>query len=183
MSHVDWEKIKAEYLQGGTSYRKLANKHSVSFSTLRARAIKEKWSNKRDEVCIKAATKAEQKIVSQRAKDIELLDKSRTLLIQKLHRSIEKFPDVPGNRMEQSVTELIEANDDSEDKTKKKIPKQKTVRFESDLMKMVQTLDKLMALTGYVNTDEGDIDDGFMDALHDQALEVTADDTDIPEDS
>lgn len=157
MSHVDWEMIKAEYLQGGISYRKLADKHGVSFSTLRARAIKEKWSDKRDEVCNKAATKVEQKIVSQRAKDIELLDRSRTLLIQKLHRSIEKFPDIPGNRMEQSVTELIGADDDSKDKPKKKIPRQKTVRFESDLIKMVSALDKLMELTGYSITG-GDCD-------------------------
>ena len=182
MSHVDWNKIKAEYLQGGTSYRKLAEKYSVSFSTLEKRARSESWAEQRKDVSEEAAAKARQKIVSQRAKDIELLDRSRTLLIQKLHRTIEKFPDIPGNRMEQSVIEFIGADDESEEKSKKKFPKQKTVRFESDLMKMVQTLDKLMEMTGYVNTGENDVDDGFMDALHAQALEVTADDTDIPED-
>ncbi|MEE1200127.1 MAG: helix-turn-helix domain-containing protein, partial [Christensenellales bacterium] len=82
MSHVDWEKIKAEYLQGGTSYRKLADKHGVPFSTLEKKARSENWTEQRKEVGEKAATKARQKIVSQRAKDIELLDRSRTLLIQ-----------------------------------------------------------------------------------------------------
>lgn len=183
MSHVEWEKIKAEYLQGGTSQRKLAEKYGISYNTFKDRASREAWAKQREEIHSKSAAKAQQKIVSQRAKDIELLDKSRTLLIQKLHSSIEKFPDIPGNRMEQSITEMIAADGDPEDKTKKKIPKQKTVRFESDLVKLVQTLDKLMALTGYVNTGENDVDDGFMGALHDQALEVAADDTDIPEDS
>lgn len=182
MSHVDWEKIKAEYLQGGTSYRKLADKHGVPFSTLEKKARSENWTEQRKEVGEKAATKARQKIVSQRAKDIELLDRSRTLLIQKLHRTIEKFPDIPGNRMEQSVTEFMGADDDSEEKPKKKSPKQKTVRFESDLMKMVQTLDKLMEMTGYTIIADADADDGFLDALNAQAAEVTVDDADIPED-
>lgn len=182
MSHVDWEKIKAEYLQGGTSYRKLADKHGVSFSTLEKRARSENWAEQRKDVSEEAATKARQKIVSQRAKDIELLDRSRTLLIQKLHRTIEKFPDIPGNRMEQSVTEFIGADDEPEEKPKKKSPKQKTVRFESDLMKMVQTLDKLMEMTGYTIIADADADDGFLDALNAQAAEVTVDDADIPED-
>ena len=182
MSHVDWEKIKAEYLQGGTSYRKLAEKHGVRLCTLANRAKIEEWPKQLKDVEYKASTKAVQKIVSQRAKDIELLDKSRTLLIQKLHRSIEKFPDIPGNRMEQSVTELIGADDDSEGKPKKKIPKQKTVRFESDLMKMVSALDKLMEMTGYTNIGDTDADDGFLEALNARAAEVTVDDADIPED-
>lgn len=182
MSHVEWEKIKAEYLQGGTSYRKLANKHNVSFSVLEKRARSENWVEQRKDVSDEAAAKARQKIVSQRAKDIELLDSSRTLLIQRLHRSIEKFPDIPGNRMEQSVTELIAADGATEDNSRKKIPKQKTVRFESDLMKMVQTLDKLMAMTGYTIIADADADDGFLDALNGQAAEVTEDDADTPED-
>lgn len=182
MSHVDWEKIKAEYLQGGTSYRKLAEKYSVSRTTLEQRARKEEWTKQREDVQCKAEAIARRKIVSQRAKDIELLDSSRTLLIQKLHRTIEKFPDIPGNRMEQSVTEFIGADDESEEKPKKKSPKQKTVRFESDLMKMVQTLDKLMEMTGYTIIADADADDGFLDALNAQAAEVTADDADIPED-
>lgn len=181
VSHVDWEKIKAEYLQGGTSYRKLADKHGVSFSTLRARAIKEKWADKRDEVCNKAATKVEQKIVSQRAKDIELLDRSRTLLIQKLHRSIEKLPDIPGNRMEQCMSEILLS--DSDGSESQKIPKRKTVRFESDLLKMVQTLDKLMEMSGYANQAAAEADDGFIEAFNAFAEEVSADDGDIPEDS
>ena len=182
MSNVDWQKIKAEYLQGGTSYRKLAEKHGVSFSTLKQRAIKEEWASLREEVYHRSDTIAQQKIVSQRAKDIASLERSRSMLIAKLENSISKFPDIPGNRMEQSVTEPIKAGDDAEGQTGKKSPWQKTVRFESDLLKMTATLGKLMEMIGYSGADEESADDGFLEALNAQAVEVTEDDSDIPED-
>ena len=40
---VDWKRIKAEYISGGTSYRKLATKYEVKLSALRNVAEKEKW--------------------------------------------------------------------------------------------------------------------------------------------
>ena len=40
---MDWKRIKAEYIAGGTSYRKLAEKHGVSFNTLKTRAKEEQW--------------------------------------------------------------------------------------------------------------------------------------------
>ena len=42
---MDWKDIKAEYIAGGTSYRKLAKKYGVSFSTLRGIAEREKWTD------------------------------------------------------------------------------------------------------------------------------------------
>ena len=47
---VEWSRIKAEYIAGGTSYRKLAEKYGVSFSTLRKVAAKEHWSELRNNV-------------------------------------------------------------------------------------------------------------------------------------
>lgn len=41
---MDWNKIKQEYISGGISYRKLAEKHGVSESTLSKRAMNEKWA-------------------------------------------------------------------------------------------------------------------------------------------
>jgi transposase-like protein len=54
---VDWKQIKAEYIAGGTSYRKLAEKHGVSFSTLRKVAAKEQWTELRNKAGAKADTK------------------------------------------------------------------------------------------------------------------------------
>ena len=44
---ADWKRIKAEYIAGGTSYRKLADKHGVSRTTLERRAKEEKWTDLR----------------------------------------------------------------------------------------------------------------------------------------
>lgn len=44
---ADWKKIKAEYIKGGISYRKLAEKHGVSPTTLTKVAIREGWNEAR----------------------------------------------------------------------------------------------------------------------------------------
>lgn len=54
---ADWKKIKAEYIAGDISYRKLAAKYSVSFSTLRNIAIREKWTDLREQAENKSVTK------------------------------------------------------------------------------------------------------------------------------
>ncbi len=54
---MDWKKLKAEYIAGGTSYRKLADKYDVSFHTLRKQAAKENWKALRDETTAKTVTK------------------------------------------------------------------------------------------------------------------------------
>ena len=53
---MDWNEIKAEYIAGGTSYRKLATKYGVSFSTLRDMAIREKWTELKEQARNKAVT-------------------------------------------------------------------------------------------------------------------------------
>ena len=58
---VDWLRIKTEYINGGISYRKLAEKYGISFSVLKDRAVKEKWTDSRKEHTNKIRTKTEQK--------------------------------------------------------------------------------------------------------------------------
>lgn len=62
---MDWKKIKAEYIAGGTSYRKLAAKYGVSFSTLRDTAIREKWTDLREQARNKSVTKLVESIGEQ----------------------------------------------------------------------------------------------------------------------
>lgn len=62
LSVSDWTKIKAEYLAGGTSYRKLAEKHNVSFSTLRKVAAKEQWTELRNKTRARTDTKMSERI-------------------------------------------------------------------------------------------------------------------------
>lgn len=53
---MDWKKLKAEYIAGDISYRKLAEKHGVSFSTLKEQARRGKWTELREKSRHKADT-------------------------------------------------------------------------------------------------------------------------------
>lgn len=44
---MDWKKMKKEYIKGGISQRKLAEKHGISYGTLRKVAEKENWAELR----------------------------------------------------------------------------------------------------------------------------------------
>lgn len=59
---MDWKRIKAEYIAGGTSYRKLAEKYGVSFNTLKTRAKEEQWYNLRQQKDHKTTTKIVEKL-------------------------------------------------------------------------------------------------------------------------
>lgn len=60
---VDWLKIKTEYINGDISYRKLAEKHSIPFPTLRDRATNEGWKGQRDKQRNEVVTRTKQKTV------------------------------------------------------------------------------------------------------------------------
>ena len=44
---MSWKRIKAEYIAGGISLQKLAEKYDVSFSTIQKKSMEEKWGNLR----------------------------------------------------------------------------------------------------------------------------------------
>ena len=60
---VDWLKIKTEYINGGISYRKIAEKHGISFAVLKDRAVKEHWADERERHANRIRTATEQKTV------------------------------------------------------------------------------------------------------------------------
>lgn len=53
---VDWKKLRAEYLKGGTSYRQLSAKYNVPLKTLARRAKAEEWNEHRLQVDNSVAT-------------------------------------------------------------------------------------------------------------------------------
>lgn len=85
---MDWNKLKAEYISGGTSYRKLSEKYGVPFSTLKEHARREHWTDLRDKARHKADTKfaniigEKQALKSSKIHDVadKLLDKIVYLL-------------------------------------------------------------------------------------------------------
>ena len=88
---MDWKRIKAEYIAGGTSYRKLADKYGVPRTTLERKAKDEKWAELRRQ----AEGKAEAKIInaiSDKKADID--DKYFRLVDKLLDKAEETIDDV-----------------------------------------------------------------------------------------
>jgi hypothetical protein len=78
---VSWQKIKAEYIAGGTSYRKLAEKHGVKFSALRNVAEKENWVELKAQAQHKTNTKIVESISDKEAeKAVDIVDVADRLL-------------------------------------------------------------------------------------------------------
>ncbi len=120
---MDWTKLKAEYISGNTSYRKLAEKYGIPFSTLKNVAVKEGWVSLRE----RAKNKANTKMVNSVAKDItknavkindvadKLLDKIVSLLdecdgidsqsIKQLTSSLKDIKDIKGIKSDIDIRE------------------------------------------------------------------------------
>jgi hypothetical protein len=58
MSGVNWSKIRNEYITTNISQRVIAEKYSISYSTVKRRAVKEDWRSLRAEKYAKSASKA-----------------------------------------------------------------------------------------------------------------------------
>ena len=91
---MNWTKIRTEYINGHISYRKLAEKHGIPFQTLRDRAIKEGWFEKRkiqrDKISLKTEQKTVEKI-SDKQSDLaaDIYDAANELL-KKINIAIEQ---------------------------------------------------------------------------------------------
>lgn len=78
---MDWKRIKAEYIAGGTSYRKLAEKYGVSFNTLKTRAKEEQWYQLRQQKEHKTTTKIVESLSDKDAeKAVDIIDVADKLL-------------------------------------------------------------------------------------------------------
>ena len=96
---MDWNAIKTEYITTNTSYRKLAQKHNVPFTTLYQRAGKEKWVEKKkqhnDKIVAKSIKKAEENVVDYKATLYALAYKvAQQLNDMTEHNSIEQLASI-----------------------------------------------------------------------------------------
>ena len=111
MDCVNWKKIKKEYIAGGTSYRKLAEKYQVSFSTLRKKAANEKWTELRNKARAKSDTKIVENVSDKESKvEIKIIDVADKLLT-KLISSIEVYRVMDGQSMKQYTSALKDLKD------------------------------------------------------------------------
>lgn len=78
---MDWKRIKAEYIAGGTSYRKLAEKYGVSPTTLTKVAGREGWVEARQQADIKKTSKIVDAVSDKEAKKaVDIIDVADKLL-------------------------------------------------------------------------------------------------------
>ena len=89
---IDWNAIRAEYIGGGTSYRKLVDKYGVSFEALKRKAKNEGWPELRTQAEHKANTVATQKTAEAAADNATLAQDIKHKLLLRLKRIEEKYP-------------------------------------------------------------------------------------------
>ena len=89
---IDWNKIKAEYIAGETSYRALAEKYGVSKDMIARKAKAGKWRKAREEVCDRTATRVIQKTAEAAADNATIAQDIKRRLLLRLARVEEKFP-------------------------------------------------------------------------------------------
>lgn len=91
---MNWAKIRNEYINGNISYRKLAEKHGISFNTLKDRAVADKWFEKKKEqhnkIEIKTQQKTAEKIAEKQSDLAADIHSAATELLKKLNIAIEQ---------------------------------------------------------------------------------------------
>lgn len=118
---MDWKRIKADYISGNLSYRKLAEKHGVSFNTLKTRAIEEQWYELRQQNHNKTTTAIVQAINDkdvQTAVDIDstadkLLEQIVSIvgdctspqMLKQLTSALKDIKDIKGHKSEADMRE------------------------------------------------------------------------------
>lgn len=85
---ADYTKLKAEYIRGGVSIRKLAAKHKVSLSQLQKVAAREKWAELRTKTRIRKDAKISNSIAAAQAKEATNFDSVVDELIEVIRKGI-----------------------------------------------------------------------------------------------
>ncbi|MBR1821744.1 MAG: hypothetical protein IJ769_08990 [Clostridia bacterium] len=106
----NWKKIKAEYVRGGISQQKLADKYGVPYDTLHKRASKEKWTQLRAEADTKAAQKLPEKIADIQADTaarlMQMQSEAALAVYAKLMANIANYPDGVGTKTMRETVEV-----------------------------------------------------------------------------
>ena len=140
---MDWNELKAEYIAGGTSYRKLAEKYGVPFSTLKEHARKEKWTELREKARHKADTKFANIIGERQANQSVKINDVADKLLDKIVDLLEALEVADSQTIKQCTSALKDIKDI------------KGVKTELDLKEQEARIDKLRKDAELNNQDEG----------------------------
>lgn len=134
---IDWLTIKTEYINTDISQRKLADKHGISFNTLKKKANKEHWAEAREKQRASVTTRVQQKIetqtVNQTVNNIKRLSDLTSKLLDQIERATAELDsDVVVNKRKTRTIEY-------KDSTAKGKPTKETI-YEKEEKVVVQTL-------------------------------------------
>ena len=88
---INWQKIKAEYVAGNISQRKLAQKHHVPVSTLQARAHRGNWNEERKAALVVVTQNAIKKTAESVENNAVLAEKIKRKGLETLDRLFDEF--------------------------------------------------------------------------------------------
>ena len=108
---MDWNKLKAEYIAGGTSYRKLAEKYGVSFNNLKNVAIKEGWAKLKEQAENKATTKMVNAISNDIAKKSTKINDVADKLLDKISKMLDDFEGLDTQSIKHLTSSLKDIKD------------------------------------------------------------------------
>lgn len=187
---ADWTKIRNEYINGNISQRKLAEKHGISYHTLRSRAEKEQWSDKREEqqrkITEKTAQKTAELLAEREAERLLRISNAADKLLEKIEAATEQLDQfVITNRVKQKEIKYA-TNRDGRGKPSKEIIKEiedkRIVRMEHlDRMGLKQLASALKDLQGIQSTQK---EDGLQETptINITVSAATLDDMEVDED-
>ena len=88
---MNWKKAKAEYIAGGTSYRKLAEKYKLPLGTLKRIAHDEDWVGLREQCKAKSVTKIIELESDKQANRMKRLLTVSDKLLQAVEDAVDRF--------------------------------------------------------------------------------------------
>lgn len=86
---MDWQRIKTEYITTDTSYRKLAKKYGVSYTSIGDKSRKEGWQEEREQFRSKSLSKTLSKIAEGQAKRAVRLQDVTDKLLSKIEKAVD----------------------------------------------------------------------------------------------
>ena len=132
MTAADINHIKAEYVRGGTSYRKLAEKYGISFNTLKDIAYKDHWTAARRRALEKVTTKMINKAAAQEFKRVDKVSTIADKLLKKIEECVDDGSIFGLSRGIRDITSAL-----------KEIREIKGDKFSKDLEEQMARIDKL----------------------------------------
>lgn len=184
---VDWREVKNDYISGGGSLRKLAEKYGLSASSLLQVAAREKWSDEKKKQLIEIESRTKQEtadiIVKKNVERVERLMGIHDQLLDKIEQAVKELNMTQATNKKK--TRVIEYNNGNRhDKPTKETVTEKeeivavsSIVDRKGLQQIAVALKALWDISGEheANKEDDYEDDGLLAALGSNAAAVFVD--------